>query len=225
MDDTTVKPVNLHCSGANGVTKRDENHSPTSGSSSETTHDLPKGAEPAVRKHRRQSRAKRKRKWKPYTELSWDERQVQDDRETKRACAKRERLTAEGHPIAPYNTTQFLMDDHKLDSDIVEEKHLLPEQTSKDSELPDDSNQGVDNRGVNSTSLDEDQLKNTEERLQGDSRDDIQQFILQDFSHTYADIHAEQLQSMSKSELIAECLKLEKRVKSMHVFFLKLCVT
>lgn len=211
MDDNSGKSVAVNPNGANGTAQRDENRSPTSGSSSETTHDLPKGAEPTIRKHRRQSRAKRKRKWKPYTELSWDERQVQDDKETKRACAKRERLTAEGHPIAPYNTTQFLMDDHKLDSSMVEEKNSPRKNSSENLELSDDLKPGSDGTGVNS-SVNEDDPTKPGDNLQSDSRDDIQQFILQDFSHTYADIHAEQLQSMSKQELINECLKLEKRV-------------
>ena len=51
---------------------------------------------------------------------------VQDDWETRRAYAKRERLSAEGHPIAPYNTTQFLMEDRKIQASISEDVRYSP---------------------------------------------------------------------------------------------------
>ena len=62
------------------------------------------------------SGGKHRRKWKPYNKLSWEERQELDEAETKRACMKREERFASGHPVAPYNTTQFIMEDRQQTS-------------------------------------------------------------------------------------------------------------
>lgn len=217
MDDSTSETQTENNQVQENACTRDENRSPSSGSSSETTLDHTKGADSAHRRHRRQSKAKRKRKWKPYTELSWDERQIQDDREAKRACAKRERLTAEGHPIAPYNTTQFLMDDHKTMGVRREEQPSQPGTATSSPNVTVESD--VDKVGIERdskilTNGIESPYPTSQEstKKQGIIRDDIQKFILQDFSHTYADLRAEQLQTMPKSELVTECLKLEKKV-------------
>ncbi|XP_071942999.1 protein HEXIM1-like [Antedon mediterranea] len=51
-----------------------------------------------------------KKKWKPYTELTWEERKEVDEREAARAAKRRENRPT------PYNTTQFLMEDHKVET-------------------------------------------------------------------------------------------------------------
>ena len=199
---------------------RDENRSPTSGSSSETHGEERHYKKDSNRKHRRHPQ--RKRKWKPYTDLSWDERKKQDDRESRRAFAKRERLSAEGHPIAPYNTTQFLMEDDHRSSPVHDAGRKL---------VANDSSVSLQSMDVETTPKPTDgttllepkrarfcvdsphpDSQNQSERGT-ETRDDIQRYILNDFSQTYAGIHAEELQSMSKMDLIAECLKLEKKVR------------
>jgi len=57
--------------------------------------------------------------------LTVDERRHRDEQETKRAMEKRNRRTALGVPPAPYNTTQFLMNDHKSEHDVVQEPVLV----------------------------------------------------------------------------------------------------
>ncbi|XP_072040151.1 LOW QUALITY PROTEIN: uncharacterized protein [Amphiura filiformis] len=57
------------------------------------------------------------RKYKPYTELSWEERQQRDEQESKRAAMKR------ANRPTPYNTTQFLMEDHKVDTPDLSSVH------------------------------------------------------------------------------------------------------
>lgn len=54
----------------------------------------------------------KKRKWKPYHKMSWKEKKKAAKNETNRANRVREEMFAKGQAIAPYNTTQFLMDDH-----------------------------------------------------------------------------------------------------------------
>lgn len=136
------------------------------------------------RKRRRQ-----KRKWKPYRELSWEEKRQQEERETKRANAKREELVAAGHPIAPYNTTQFLMDDHKQGT-------------------PDLHDAGEDSLDV--------KYNATSARSNNNHGGGLRNYILEDFSHTYADIHAEHLQTLSKADLIAEYLQMETKVEKLE---------
>uniref|UniRef100_A0A663FH76 HEXIM P-TEFb complex subunit 1 n=1 Tax=Aquila chrysaetos chrysaetos TaxID=223781 RepID=A0A663FH76_AQUCH len=66
---------------------------------------------PVKKKHRRRP-SKKKRRWKPYSKLSWEEKQQFDERQSLRASRLRAEMFAKGQPVAPYNTTQFLMEDH-----------------------------------------------------------------------------------------------------------------
>ncbi|XP_071826404.1 protein HEXIM2-like [Apostichopus japonicus] len=63
---------------------------------------------PAQRRKRR--RRNHQRKYKPYTKLSWEERMERDEAESERATKRR------ANRPTPYNTTQFLMEDHKADT-------------------------------------------------------------------------------------------------------------
>lgn len=84
-------------------------------------------------KRRRQRRLKggrrHHRKYRPYNLLSSGERKILDDKDKARASLKREDLFASGHPAAPYNTTQFLIDDHiksKISPDLSYEPSPVP---------------------------------------------------------------------------------------------------
>ncbi|XP_065666762.1 protein HEXIM1 [Hydra vulgaris] len=71
----------------------------------------------AKRRHRRGSRKNKPRKprsrYKPFNKLTWDEKRQLDERDTVKALRRREELVLQkGRPIAPYNTTQFLMEEH-----------------------------------------------------------------------------------------------------------------
>uniref|UniRef100_A0A8D0H032 HEXIM P-TEFb complex subunit 2 n=1 Tax=Sphenodon punctatus TaxID=8508 RepID=A0A8D0H032_SPHPU len=63
------------------------------------------------KKHRRRP-SKRRRPWKPYHNLNWEEKQQVDKKQSQRASRIQAEMFAKGHPVAPYNTTQFLMEDH-----------------------------------------------------------------------------------------------------------------
>lgn len=71
------------------------------------------------------------RRYKPYTELSWDERQKRDEQETERAAMRR------ANRPTPYNTTQFLMEDHKVDTPDLSNLHM---QCDSSDEIEDEMN-------------------------------------------------------------------------------------
>ncbi|CDQ81470.1 unnamed protein product [Oncorhynchus mykiss] len=145
------------------------------------------------KKHRRRP-SKKKRQWKPYFKLSWEEKKKLDERETERASRVRAEMFAKGLPVAPYNTTQFLMDEH-------------------DREEPDLNTESGPRRH-------EDELFDVEEEEDygsGGGSDGIGrpgnaggEFLQRDFSETYEKYHIESLQNMSKQELVQEYLELEK---------------
>ncbi|XP_028312074.1 protein HEXIM1 [Gouania willdenowi] len=157
------------------------------------------------KRHRRRT-SKKKRHWKPYNKLSWEEKKALEERETARASRVREEMFAKGLPVAPYNTTQFLMDEH-------------------DREEPDLNTQtprrvlGVGGR-LEDTGSEEELCENEEEDDDGGSgggSDGIGrpgnaggEFLQRDFSETYEMYHVESLQNMTKQELVQEYLELEK---------------
>lgn len=57
------------------------------------------------------TRRARRKAFRPYYQLSEEERDVREEREKQRVAKLKERMQAKGRIIAPYNTTQFLMSD------------------------------------------------------------------------------------------------------------------
>nr|BAF02367.1 HEXIM2 protein [Bos taurus] len=137
----------------------------------------------ARKKHRRRP-SKRKRHWRPYLELSWAEKQQRDERQSQRASRVREEMFAKGQPVAPYNTTQFLMNDRD-----PEEPNLVP--------------QGASHPGSSGES------EAGDSDGQGRARGEFQQ---KDFSEAYERYHTESLQGRSKEELVRDYLDLERRL-------------
>lgn len=158
------------------------------------------------KRHRRRT-SRKKRNWKPYCKLNWDERKALEERETARASRLREEMFAKGLPVAPYNTTQFLMDEHDR-----EEPDL---NTNTGVRRP----SGVGGR-MEDTGSEEDLFDNEEEDDDdgsGGGSDGIGrpgnaggEFLHRDFCETYEMYHVESLQNMTKQELVQEYLELEK---------------
>lgn len=158
------------------------------------------------KRHRRRT-SRKKRNWKPYYKLNWDERKALEERETARASRLREEMFAKGLPVAPYNTTQFLMDEHDR-----EEPDLNTETGVR-------RPSGVGGR-MEDTGSEEDLFDNEEDDDDdgsGGGSDGIGrpgnaggEFLQRDFSETYAMYHVESLQNMTKQELVQEYLELEK---------------
>lgn len=95
-------------------------------------------------------------------------------------------------PEAPRNTNQFLLEDHGLIEELDGNLKVSPALQNRDSSVSVDS--------------------------EGDfysSPDDEEQFLIKDFDDQYESLHAERLQSMSKTELIQEYLLLEGRVEQL----------
>ena len=135
------------------------------------------------------------RRWKPYYKLSWDERQRVDERETERATTKRQERFDSGHPLAPYNTTQFLMDDHsKHDQEKNPNLHLSDYAREREASGSTDSGD--------------------EEFFESPNDEDI--FLAKEFSEAYQDVHAERLQTMSKVDLVRDYLELEGRIEKLQ---------
>lgn len=154
------------------------------------------GEEWRKKKHRRRP-SKKKRRWKPYFKLSWEEKQQLEERESQRAARLRAEMFAKGQPVAPYNTTQFLMDDHaQAEPDLRSGGGT----ESSDEEPPEEEVEGPgsDGTGGPGSGL----------RPGG--------FLLKDFSETYERYHTESLQNMSKQQLVREYLELEKCLSRME---------
>lgn len=165
----------------------------------------PGGAEEELRqlgkkKHRRRP-SKKKRHWKPYYKLSWEEKKQFDERQSQRASRLRAEMFAKGQPVAPYNTTQFLMEDHDQEEPDLK-TGLCPKRVAAKS---DDTSE-------------EDFLE--EAAVEDGGSDgmggDGSEFLQRDFSETYERYHVESLQNMSKQELIKEYLELEKCLSRME---------
>ncbi|XP_069021503.1 protein HEXIM1 [Embiotoca jacksoni] len=163
------------------------------------------------KRHRRRT-SRKKRNWKPYNKLSWEEKKALEERETARASRMREEMFAKGLPVAPYNTTQFLMDEHdREEPDLNTETGVRRplgvgarmEDTGSEEEFfdneedDDDDGSGGGGGGGGSDGI-------------GRPGNAGGEFLQRDFSETYEMYHVESLQNMTKQELVQEYLELEK---------------
>uniref|UniRef100_A0A915PPI2 Uncharacterized protein n=1 Tax=Setaria digitata TaxID=48799 RepID=A0A915PPI2_9BILA len=104
-------------------TPTDACHQATAGESSKQQQQQPEGIPDsgiplAGASHVKAKKPRRRRggkgRWKPYHALSLKEKIAQEEKEERIAVGKRERLFSRGKPMAPYNTTQFLVEDHEM---------------------------------------------------------------------------------------------------------------
>ena len=133
----------------------------------------------AQKKHRRGRH--RRRKQKPYSRMTTDEKERYDAR-----AAKREAELV-GKPSAPWNTTQFIMEDRGK-TEVKLPSPRVSRTMSLDSSLSD-------------------------EDFYESPDDDIFEHghcLEQDFESTYHQVASERLQGLDKGELIEECLYLEE---------------
>ncbi|XP_014600035.1 PREDICTED: protein HEXIM1-like [Polistes canadensis] len=104
---------------------------------------------------------------------------------------------------APYNTTQFLMNDH---SDLPDIDQKLSIATSTDFGVTTFQKPPPPRTRDSSFSVDSD------EDYFFSSPEDEEEFLSKNFSSAYEDLHAERLSTLSKSELLEEYLQLEAKV-------------
>lgn len=146
------------------------------------------------RARRKNKGGKHHRKWKPYSKLSWEEKKSLEEKEGRKAAQKREKRFASGQAMAPYNTTQFLMDLHDPDSSTFEpaKQRTRPRRESF-------------NASANSTS---------DEYFS--SNDDEEIFLEKEFSMDYENFQAEHIRSLSKEQLVKEYLELEEKCQRLE---------
>lgn len=159
--------------------RRESETSPRSGSSSERT-------EEQVTRKRRHRRGKHRRRWKPYSKMTPEERQQAESREAARA-ARRERELI-GKPAAPWNTTQFIMEDHgcgemNLCECALSRSISLGSSVSADDEVEESLEESGVESGV---------------------------FWNKDYETVVAAMEEERLSGMSHGDLVKQCLQLQE---------------
>ncbi|XP_071868938.1 uncharacterized protein [Bombus fervidus] len=155
------------------------------------------GIDIATKKRKTRRGKPKHRKLKPYSKQQLSYQQQLRYR-------SRGRLAKTGRqPPAPYNTTQFLMDDH---SDLPDLDQKLSEAAS--SELP----ATFQKPPAPSRTRDSSFSVDSDEDYFYSSPEDEEEFLTKEFSTAYEDLHAERLSTLSKSELIQEYLQLEAKV-------------
>ncbi len=180
-----------------------------------------------LKKHRRGKhkggRRHRQKGWKPYVKLTWEERQKLDEKEMRRAHRRREERFASGQPMAPYNTTQFLMEQHPVDGRKEQSQDEPTQDGAPGAPLNNIQGQGEPQNQPSHfpEAMDRDQVSgSTESSNSGsdsyDSPNDEDIFLEKDFSEAYENCQVERLQEMSKDELIKELLDLESKVERME---------
>jgi len=146
--------------------------------------------QPAVRQHQ----------WKPYSKMTWEERQKADERITIRANRVRERQFKSGLAMAPYNTTQFLMAQHEPTGS---------EQSATFPFLELDMPQACPGRSSGSV---------TGESSVADVDDTGAEvmFMEREFAEEYENFRAERLQTLTKDELVRDYIDLERKLEKMQ---------
>lgn len=190
--------------------ERDPRNKRRSGCSSEGAPDWRQGK----KKHRRRP-SKKKRRWKPYFKLTWEEKKELDERESARASRVRAEMFAKGLPVAPYNTTQFLMEEHDR-----EEPDLNTERCSRRSFGASRSEDTASEEDLFDPDEEEEEEGEGGEEGESDGMGRAAgaggEFLQRDFSETYERYHVETLQNMSKQELVREYLELEKSMSRLE---------
>lgn len=142
------------------------------------------------KKHRRRNKGgKHHRRWKPYDKMSWTEKQALEEKETRRANQKRADAFASGHPVAPYNTTQFLMDDHCKNEAISPDLHRHNSKESNASNSSDTSS---------------------------DYEDESEGFQQKNFMDTFNDFRMQELMNKTKEDLVRDYVELEMKLERLQ---------
>lgn len=108
-------------------------------------------------------------------------------------------------PVAPYNSNQFLIEDHNDLQDF--DVKLMAVSAANRADNPDgaETQRTGRVRDASFTSAESDQEFYS-------SPEDEEEFLTKEFSNTYQDLHVESLAAMSKSDLIQTVLQLEEKI-------------
>jgi len=146
-------------------------------------------------KRRQQSRMKarraRRKAYRPYYQLTEEQRRVREDRERLRELKQQERMVAKGRITAPYNTTQFLMSDNKADNILLQLEEKL------------------EARRVRHNSLSTEEVEEAE-------KEEAAEFMSSQFKADYQLQHLDRLESMTKELLLHEYMLLERKNEALE---------
>lgn len=144
-------------------------------------------------------RRKKTRRGKPKRKNPYN-KEGNENRKAANRSKNRPRF-AHRHADAPYNTNEFLMEDHNTFVKLNSPPTVAPcPGNPRPPRIRDPSFTSVDS--------DEDPFYSSPE--------DEEEFLTKEFSNTYQDLHVETLQGMSKPELIQQILQLEDKVDGLE---------
>jgi len=175
------------------------------------------------RKLHKKSRRARRKPHKGYYEMNDTERSQLEERERLREAKIRERSIAKGHMLAPYNTTQFIIDGHYEEDASIKllEEQLLHNSGSTDAAQlfktsPTRLSVERDVKEVRKRGRDSSFSLDSDEGYFYSSPDDEEEFICKEFSKDYERGNVDRLERMEKSSLIHEYLGLEKKLENLE---------
>ncbi|OQV16679.1 hypothetical protein BV898_09190 [Hypsibius exemplaris] len=114
-------------------------------------------------------------KWRPYHTLTFEEKKERDAAETQRAEERRNQPTHLGYPPAPYNTTQFLMADHRCEYGTSSDGVDVP---SSDESSTAEEDWGLGGSYSMDRGYDQEYEKILQEQLAGMSRSELISHVL-----------------------------------------------
>lgn len=146
----------------------------------------------------------RQRQWKPYSKMTWEERQKADERITMRANRVRERRFKSGLAMAPYNTTQFLMAQHEPPAGSEQSTTFPFLELDVGPACPGGGRSSGSVTGESSSVADVD-----------DAGAEVM-FMEKEFAEEYENFRAERLQTLTKDELVRDYVDLERKLEKMQ---------
>ena len=167
------------------------------------------------KRHRKRKVFHRRSRPYPKTSRDWDGEQDDADpsldlnqEQERRADFVKMSMQKYGKPYAPYNTTQFLMEDHNVREPEFEEisKLLRLHQAQEDR----DGAAAAENESFSTRD------GSDSEDFFSSPDDEHEHFQQRQFSQVYEHVHAERLGAMSKKDLVQEYLLLEQKVEDLE---------
>jgi len=165
----------------------------------------------SLSKRRKKRRRRQKRHVKGYYEMSESERRKYEERTKIKAQRMKDRMLAKGHMLAPYNSSEFLINDANDDT-LRKLDEALHDGTEHGDISPTISSGGkTGGRSRNSSfSLD------SEDDFYYSSPDDEDEFLTKEFNKDIERSHCDRLENMKKDELILEFLGREKQMEALE---------
>lgn len=152
-------------------------------------------------KKKRHRRGK-KRRWKPYSQMTVEERKILEEKEATKTARMEVKLAQLGKPVAPRNSTSFLIEDRE-DTKEVEQQVSRYLQRSKSTSSPPSGEDAQD-------AISDVEFYESPDESVAESEENLEK----DFEAQYAETFRERYQDMSKGELVDECIKLEQLLQS-----------